>query len=91
MGIRLYLFRQLGSIHDGPGYKKKQINCYTMVPWGNTFYYFDESEGKEIEITAAPGTKEYAGLWKPLADFVEHLDQKGGAKLPVLPWTNVIL
>ncbi|MDD2246169.1 MAG: DUF4091 domain-containing protein [Proteiniphilum sp.] len=57
---------------------KKQINCYTMVPWGNTFYYFDENQGKEMKITAAPGTKEYAGLWKPfLEDFVEHLDQKG--------------
>lgn len=61
---------------------KNQINCYTMVPWGNTFYYTDEKEGKEIKISAAPGTKEYADLWKPfLADFIAHLDQKG--------WKNI--
>ncbi|MFA7141060.1 MAG: glycoside hydrolase domain-containing protein [Proteiniphilum sp.] len=57
---------------------KKQINCYSMVPWGNIFYYFDEKEGQEIKVSAAPGTKEYADLWEPfLEDFVKHLDQKG--------------
>ncbi|MDD4158750.1 MAG: DUF4091 domain-containing protein, partial [Proteiniphilum sp.] len=46
--------------------------------WGNIFYYFDEKEGQEIKVSAAPGTKEYADLWEPfLEDFVKHLDQKG--------------
>lgn len=28
---------------------KKQISCYSMVPWGNEFYYFDETENKELK------------------------------------------
>lgn len=57
---------------------KNQINCYSMVPWGNIFYYFDEKTNEEIKISAAPGTKEYADLWTPfLKDFVRHLDEKG--------------
>ncbi len=56
----------------------KQINCYSMVPWGNIFFYFDEETNEEVKITAAPGTKEYAELWKPfLTDFTEHLKAKG--------------
>jgi hypothetical protein len=56
----------------------KQINCYSMVPWGNILFYFDEGTNEEVKITAAPGTKEYADLWKPfLTDFTEHLKAKG--------------
>jgi hypothetical protein len=56
----------------------KQINCYSMVPWGNIFFYFDEETNEEVKMTAAPGTKEYADLWKPfLTDFTEHLKAKG--------------
>ncbi|NLZ95891.1 MAG: hypothetical protein GX921_08720, partial [Bacteroidales bacterium] len=56
----------------------KQINCYSMVPWGNIFFYFDEATNEELKISAAPGTKEYAELWKPfLTDFTEHLKSKG--------------
>jgi hypothetical protein len=55
-----------------------QINCYSMVPWGNELYYFDEKSGEEVKVKAVPGSKEYAGLWVPfLKDFVQHLDQKG--------------
>ncbi len=57
---------------------KNQINCYSMVPWGNIFFYFDEKTGEEIKVSATPGSKEYAGLWVPfLKDFVKHLDEKG--------------
>jgi hypothetical protein len=57
---------------------KAQINCYSMVPWGNELYYFDETSGKEVKIKADPGTKEYAEMWTPfLRDFVRHLDRKG--------------
>ncbi len=57
---------------------KNQINCYSMVPWGNILFYFDEKEGQEIKVSAAPGSKEYADLWVPfLKDFVKHLDKKG--------------
>ena len=56
----------------------KQINCYSMVPWGNIFFYFDEETNKEVKVSAAPGTEEYADLWKPfLTDFTEHLKAKG--------------
>lgn len=55
-----------------------QINCYSMVPWGNFLFYYDEQENKEIKVSAAPGTQEYADLWKPfLNDFISHLEQKG--------------
>ena len=57
---------------------KKQISCYSMVPWGNEFYYFDEAENKEVKIKAAPGTKEYEELWIPfLTEFKKHLAEKG--------------
>jgi hypothetical protein len=57
---------------------KKQINCYSMVPWGNELYYFDEKSGEELKVKAIPGSKEYAELWVPfLTDFVIHLDKKG--------------
>lgn len=57
---------------------KNQINCYSMVPWGNILYYFDEKENKEIQVAAAPGTPEYDELWIPfLKDFANHLDKKG--------------
>jgi len=57
---------------------KTQISCYSMVPWGNEFYYFDEAENKEIKIKAAPGTKEYEALWIPfLKQFKAHLKEKG--------------
>lgn len=57
---------------------KNQINCYSMVPWGNILYYFDEKTNEEVKVSAAPGTKEYTDLWTPfLKDFVRHLDEKG--------------
>jgi hypothetical protein len=57
---------------------KKQINCYSMVPWGNEFYYFDVASGEEVKIKADPGSKEYEALWTPfLTDFVKHLEEKG--------------
>lgn len=56
----------------------KQINCYSMVPWGNIFFYFDEESNEEIKVSAAPGTKEYDDLWRPfLTNFIEHLKAKG--------------
>ncbi|MCK0123792.1 DUF4091 domain-containing protein [Gelidibacter sp. F2691] len=57
---------------------KNQISGYSMVPWGNEFYYFDEAENKEIKVKAAPGTPEYKDLWIPfLAKFKSHLEDKG--------------
>ena len=56
----------------------KQISCFSMVPWGNEFYYFDEASNEEVKIVTPPGTKEYEDLWVPfLKDFSKHLDKKG--------------
>ncbi len=61
---------------------KNQISCYSMVPWGNEFYYFDEKENKEVKIKAAPGTKAYEDLWVPfLSAFKKHLVEKN--------WNNI--
>lgn len=61
---------------------KDQISCYSMVPWGNEFYYFDEAENKEVKIMAPPGTKEYDDFWIPfLSNFKKHLNEKGWNKI----------
>lgn len=61
---------------------KNQISCYSMVPWGNEFYYFDEATNEEVKIKAAPGSKEYDELWTPfLTQFKKHLEKKG--------WNNI--
>ncbi|WP_034040550.1 DUF4091 domain-containing protein [Wocania ichthyoenteri] len=61
---------------------KNQISCYSMVPWGNEFYYFDEAENKEIKIKASPGTKAYEALWIPfLKEFKTHLTKKGWSSI----------
>jgi len=61
---------------------KNQISCYSMVPWGNEFYYFDEKENEEIKIKAAPGSKAYEKLWIPfLNQFKEHIEEKGWNKI----------
>ncbi|WP_242205973.1 DUF4091 domain-containing protein [Aestuariivivens insulae] len=57
---------------------KNQISCYSMVPWGNEFYYFDEAENKEVKLKAPPGTPEYEVLWIPfLSQFKAHVQEKG--------------
>jgi hypothetical protein len=57
---------------------KSQINCYSMVPWGNELYYFDEKSGEEVKVKVPPGSKEYAEMWVPfLSSFVVHLQEKG--------------
>ena len=61
---------------------QKQINCYSMVPWGNEFYYLDEKKNKEIKIEAIPGSPEYINLLTPfLKSFKDHLVKKG--------WNNI--
>ncbi len=54
-----------------------QINCYTMIPWGNRFTYFDELIEKETTVTALTGTIEYEKIWTPfLQKFTTHLNEK---------------
>ncbi|RIJ49805.1 DUF4091 domain-containing protein [Maribellus luteus] len=57
---------------------KNQINCYSMVPWGNELYYHDVASDEEVKVVAKAGTKEFEELWTPfLKDFVKHVEQKG--------------
>lgn len=54
------------------------INCYTMVPWNNKFYYYDEACGKDTLLIAPIGSPEYNAHWRPmLMDFRRHLKAKG--------------
>ena len=56
----------------------QQINCYTLIPWGNQLHYFDEQSGANTFITATATSKEYADYWIPfLKDFKAHLQEKG--------------
>ncbi|MCK4464488.1 MAG: DUF4091 domain-containing protein [Bacteroidales bacterium] len=56
----------------------EQINCYSMVPWGNNFRYFDEDSAGYVTIQAKPGSEDYEELWKPfLYDFRAHLKEMG--------------
>lgn len=56
----------------------EQINCYTMIPWGNKFTYFDELTNKDSTIIALPGTEKYKAHWTPfLQKFTKHLEEKG--------------
>lgn len=56
----------------------KQINCYSMIPWGNQLQYFDEDSADYISVTVKPGTPEYEAIWKPfLHQFSYHLEQMG--------------
>lgn len=60
----------------------KQINCYSMVPWGNIVFYYDEQLKDEVSVAVSPGTNEYTDIWKPfLQSFVKHLEKKG--------WDNI--
>ena len=71
------IFDQWVSFMMGLGIDKL-INCYTMVPWNNKFYYYDEALGRDTLLIAKTGTPEYTAHWRPmLADFVQHLKQKG--------------
>ncbi|OQP60565.1 hypothetical protein A3860_32640 [Niastella vici] len=56
----------------------KGINCYTMVPWNNKFYYYDEILQRDTLLIAKTGTPEYEAHWRPmLTSFVQHLKEKG--------------
>lgn len=56
----------------------EQINCYSMVPWSDSFRYFDERSGDYRYVHAIAGSDGYEAHWEPfLKDFVRHLQRKG--------------
>lgn len=56
----------------------EQIDCYTLVPWGYKFDYYDVASHSIREIACEPGTADYEDLILPfLKDFAAHLKAKG--------------
>lgn len=56
----------------------KQINCYSMLPWGNRLNWYEEKDNGFKVRTVNPKSKQYEEMWGAfLADFVKHLKSKG--------------
>ena len=56
----------------------EQIDCYTVVPWGYEFEYFDIASSSVKTIACTPGEQAYEDYILPfLTDFAKHLKAKG--------------
>ena len=56
----------------------KQIDCFSMVPWDMTFRYYDEAQGKDVDLKTTTSSAEYKALWTSfLKSFAAHLKKKG--------------
>lgn len=56
----------------------EQINCFSMVPWDMSFRYYDEAQGKEVDLKTTTSSAEYKALWTAfLKNFAAHLKQQG--------------
>ena len=57
---------------------KKEINCYSMVPWRLSFQYFDQASNQFKFFNGKPGETAYEEFWmRMLKSFAEHLKEKG--------------
>jgi hypothetical protein len=57
---------------------RKEINCYSMIPWNNELHYYDAKKEAIIDIQAVPGTRNFEEIWTPfLKNFSQHLKEKG--------------
>lgn len=57
---------------------KKQINCYSMVPWRLSFQYSDQASNSFKYLDAKPGEAAYDEFWgNMLTSFAKHLKEKG--------------
>lgn len=57
---------------------KKEINCYSMVPWKLSFQYFDQASNSMKFLKMEPGDKLYEEVWTTmLKSFAAHLKEKG--------------
>lgn len=55
----------------------EQIDCYTIVPWGYTFEYYDMATASMKTFSCQPQDKEYEEYMLPfLTDFARHLRAK---------------
>jgi hypothetical protein len=78
------IFDQYVSLAMASGITK-QINCYSMVPVGNHFSWFDEASAETITEVLTPGSAEYENIWRPfLNDFKVHLEEKGWLDITTL-------
>lgn len=56
----------------------EQINCFSMVPWDMSFRYYDEAQGKDVDLKTTTSSAEYKALWTAfLKSFATHLKQQG--------------
>ena len=57
---------------------KKEINCYSMVPWRLSFQYFDQASNSFKYFNGKPGEPAYEEFWmRMLQSFAKHLKEKG--------------
>ena len=57
---------------------KKEINCYSMVPWRLSFQYFDQASNQFKYFIGKPGEPAYEEFWiRMLKSFAQHLKEKG--------------
>ena len=57
---------------------KKEINCYSMVPWRLSFQYFDQAINQFKFFNGKPGEPAYEEFWmRMLQSFALHLKEKG--------------
>ena len=57
---------------------KKEINCYSMVPWRLSFQYFDQASNSFKFFNGKPGEPAYEEFWmRMLQSFAKHLKEKG--------------
>ena len=53
---------------------RKQINCYSMVPWKLSFRYFDQATNSLQSVSTQPGEVVYEDMWLAmLRSFAAHL------------------
>ncbi|MBQ6869341.1 MAG: DUF4091 domain-containing protein [Alistipes sp.] len=60
----------------------KQINCYSMLPWGDCILDFHDKRSTKSErnrtVSAVPDSENFEKMWGPfLVDFAAHLREKG--------------
>ena len=57
---------------------KKEIGCYSMVPWALSFQYFDQATNSLKFAHTEPGEPAYDEMWTAmLRAFSQHLREKG--------------
>ena len=57
---------------------RKEIGCYSMVPWRLSFQYFDQASNTFKFFNGKPGEAAYEEFWtRMLKSFATHLKEKG--------------